>query len=106
MKTEYTQRGFSIIKFTDTHGVKCSIQESSVIPHLWLGTCENHMKVLAKDAHIMGIETTQTTGWVDIPIPPEALVFDRMHLTRKHAKKLAKILKYFGKHGQLPEVES
>lgn len=39
MKTEKTQRGFSIVNFTDLYGAECSLQKSSLATEdaIWLG---------------------------------------------------------------------
>lgn len=35
-----TERGFARIDFTDAYGAKCSLQDSSNVPHIWLGVDE------------------------------------------------------------------
>lgn len=42
-----TPRGFARATFFDTYGQACSLQESSVMPHLWLGPdgCRMHLSV-------------------------------------------------------------
>ena len=101
-----TARGFEVQHFADDYGVDCSLQESSsVVPHIWLGVHKPTHKVLWSDAAKVGIKTAEDAGWYDYPIPEEVLVSSRMHLSQKQAKKLAKRLEYFAKHGRLKETK-
>lgn len=92
-----TNRGFSIINFSDRNGLKCSLQTSSAMdfshcdddddncmsrPMLWLGVDDAAPTIMAFDAIRLGLDTNgQTTGWVDYKIPKEVLLHTRMHLT-------------------------
>lgn len=106
-----TNRGFEVQHFEDDYGVDCSIQESSSIePHIWLGVHRPQISIMWKDAVANGIQTkkrypeTNECGWCDVPIPKEAMIESRMHLSRKQAKQLAKKLLFFAKHGYLNEI--
>jgi hypothetical protein len=73
-------RGLNGASFVDTHGGKCSIQDSSAAsaPGLWLGRNEG------THHHVTG----------------DCLA--RMHLTQEMARALIVKLSYFAKHGRLP----
>lgn len=45
VKTDVTERGFGRAMFYDSYGQEVSIQESSVMPNLWLGigSCRMHL---------------------------------------------------------------
>lgn len=78
-----TQRGFSIIEFTDSNGLSCSLQESSSdTPSIWLGINHAEPKIMAIHAPLHNIKTNETVGWVPYPypIPDEVLLHTRMHL--------------------------
>lgn len=87
---ESTCRGFKMLKFKDDYDELCNIQESSnVEPHIWLGTNEAQVKVLASTIVEGG------TGWVDYPLPEGANITHRMHLTPEQCVVLGlKLLKY------------
>lgn len=87
---ESTCRGFKMLKFKDDYGEMCNIQESSnVEPHIWLGTNEAKVKVLASTVVEGG------TGWVEYQLPESASVSHRMHLTPEQCVVLGlKLLKY------------
>lgn len=106
-----TIRGFEVHYFYDDAGVKCSIQESSACkPHVWFGIADSTLKIMAKDKAEF-VETvnnltkdypeTNECGWCTVKLPREALMDTKMHLNQAQAKKLAKELKYFAKHGRL-----
>lgn len=38
-----TERGFGYTEFRDSYGQDCSVQESSVMPHLWVGVDNDRM---------------------------------------------------------------
>lgn len=101
-----TPRGFEVQHFLDDYGLDCSIQESSAVePHIWLGVHNPPHKYLWSDAEKVGMPFTADRGWCDYPIPHCVLVESRMHLSQKQAKKLAKKLLYFSKHGVLKEEQ-
>lgn len=103
MKKTKTNRGFSIVKFNDTYGIPCSIQKSSsaMEDRLWIGVDDPQPKVMAINAASVGVETNETTGWIDYPIPKEVLLATRMHINRKQAKKIVKVLKRFINDGEI-----
>lgn len=105
-----TARGFTLVKFEDDYGAKCSLQESSAVaPHVWLGISKPEIIIQYKDAIAHGMQLqkkypeTNECGWCDYPIPEEALVASRMHLSKQQAKWLAKRLNFFARHGYLQE---
>lgn len=91
LKKQKTQRGFSYIEFEDLNGEKCSVQKSSIATEdaIWLGCTDINLKKL-----------TLSSGWEDIDTT-DCIANNRMHLTRKQAKKLLPILKKFVKTGEL-----
>lgn len=102
-------RGFMIANFKDANAIGCSIQESSACPHteedgcmIWLGVDDAAPMVLAQEAHLVGVKTHETTGWVPYPVPDNVLMRTRMHLTQKQVKELLPLLKHFAKTGGLP----
>jgi len=110
IKFEPTCRGFMCGEFEDANGQKCSIQESSACcreeeegAYLWLGNDDANPMVLAFDAARVGVQTTETTGWVPYPVPKEVLMHTRMHLSQRQVKELLPFLKHFAKTGNLPK---
>ena len=98
-----TQRGFSLGEFTDRYGEKCSIQKSSLATEdaIWLGVDNPNPKILASKAASLGVETTETTGWIPYPIPKEVLMSTRMHLTQDMVRQLIPLLQRFADTGEL-----
>lgn len=99
MKTEskYTNRGFGIIEFTDSKGVECSIQESSIATEeaIWFG-CD--------DADPQIFVPYGNPAWRKLEKPPEAKewVFNtRMHLTREQVAELIPMLQHYVDTGEL-----
>lgn len=109
MKVKTTSRGFELIEFEDSNGEACSLQQSSATEfergpgqdYLWLGVHETRPKVLASKAAAAGIQTTETTGWVDIPLPEGAMISSRMHIDRDQARELVAHLKRWISTGSL-----
>lgn len=97
-----TVRGFPLIEFEDDYGEKCTMQISSAVePHIWLGIAEPRVEIMSKDAKALGLKLQKNDpecnecGWLEYPIPDSALIFARMHLTKKQSFKLAlKLLKF------------
>ena len=97
-----TMRGFPLVKFMDDYGEECNIQISSAVePHIWLGIGKPKVQIMYKDAKAIGLDLKKKypecneCGWCDYPIPNEAHIFSRMHLTKKQSFKLAlKLLKF------------
>lgn len=104
MKFSKTNRGFALIEFTDDYGEGCSLQKSSAAEDdfIWLGIDDPKPIVLATAAHRLGVQTSETTGWVPYPIPDEVSIHTRMHLSREQAKELAKLLHKFARTGEVP----
>lgn len=103
MKKTKTDRGFALNEFTDYYGLNCSIQKSSLATEdaIWFGINDPKMKIMAKEAHLVGIETEETTGWIDIEIPEQVLIDSRMHLTREQVIEILPILQKFAKTGEI-----
>lgn len=78
LKFVTTNRGFQLVNFTDYYSQKCSLQESSVVPHLWLGV----------DTDLKGNE-----------------VNNRMHLSQPQVEALIPLLQHFVDNGCLPEEQ-
>lgn len=94
-KQKKSGRGFPLVKFKDYYKVPCSIQASSLALYqqpgtsaIWLGVDDAQPRVLASKAAELGVETTETTGWVPFPIPDDVFISTRMHLDRKQVKAL------------------
>jgi len=100
-----TDRGFSHAAFVDLYGKLCSIQKSSLATEdaIWFGIDDAEPMVMASQAKALGVETTETTGWVPYPIPQEVLLHTRMHLTQEMVKKLLPVLQEFADTGDLPD---
>jgi hypothetical protein len=75
-----TPRGFLRAEFTDSYGKPCTVQESSVIPHLWLGRTENE-----PPHHVSGSD-----------LPPW------MHLNRAQVRELVRVMQTWLDKGRLP----
>ena len=103
MERTKTGRGFEIILFTDRHGAKCSIQESSLATEnaIWFGVNDADPKILASDASKLGINTSETSGWISYTIPNEVILNTRMHLTQETVKNILPILIKFADTGKL-----
>ena len=94
-KQRRSGRGFPLVEFKDYYGAPCSIQASSLAIYqqpgtsaIWLGVDDAEPKVMASQAESVGVETTETTGWVPFPVPPEVSLNTRMHLDRKQVEAL------------------
>lgn len=73
LKTSKTNRGFSLVEFEDSYGVKCTLQKSSLA---------------TADAIWLGVHDAKPIG-------------SRMHLTRNQVKKLLPILQRFVETGEI-----
>lgn len=84
IKMKTSERGFVVGEFKDLYDKECSIQESSLAtkPAIWLGCDE-------------GTHTKDHLG--------NEVCLSRMHLDRKRAKQLIKLLQYFIDTGRLPD---
>ena len=105
---ENTCRGFNLITFKDRYGDTCQIQESSLAsePAIWFGVADACPKVMASQAASLGVDTTETCGWVTYPIPEEVLLSTRMHLTVDQVKAILPILENFVETGEVSLPES
>ena len=98
---EKTERGFEVIRFLDRYGVHCSLQASSLwdgendkpgTGAVWLGCDDPDPRVMASKAPALGIQTSETTGWVPYPVPEDVLMNTRAHLSREQVAALIKHL--------------
>ena len=102
--SSHTNRGYNLLSFRDRYDEECTLQESSLATEdaIWLGISEPSAKVPASLAESLGVDAGgQRTGWVDYPLPPEALLNARMHLTREHVRALLPHLIRFARSGFL-----
>ena len=101
-----TARGFGKVLFRDYYDKECSLQVSSASSAncIWLGIENAEPRILATDAIRLGLIKYEDAphnlfgepcGWIDYPIPKEALLSTRMHLTSEQAKQLGlQLLKF------------
>ena len=103
MEIKKTSRGFSRTDFVDRYGAECSIQKSSLATDnaIWFGVNDAKPQIMASQAKQFGVETNETCGWVDYPIPEEVSLTTRMHLTQDQVKELLPILQRFAETGNL-----
>ena len=103
MERMKTERGFDVAIFTDMYDKECTIQKSSLATAdaIWVGIINPEPRIMAKDAARLGVDTEETVGWVDYPIPEEVLISTQMHLDQEQAKELIKILEVFVKTGEI-----
>ena len=103
MEVHQTSRGFSLYEFTDRYGAQCSLQKSSIATEacIWFGVDDGEPRIMASQAAQHGVETMETTGWVDYPLPDEVLISTRMHLTQDQVRELLPILQLFVDTGEL-----
>lgn len=78
METKYTNRGFALIEFEDIHEQQCSIQKSSI--------------------------ATDDCVWIGVDLQRDKKEGARMHINKKQAKSIIKILQKFVDTGDLPRV--
>lgn len=97
-----TQRGFDFVKFTDTYGVACSLQKSSIATEdrVWFGCDEIGLK-----------RFTPGRGWEDIPLETgnafegvSHVANTRMHLSQEQVKALLPYLVRFAETGELTDA--
>ena len=97
-----TVRGFPLFEFQDDNGEECTVQISSACePHIWLGIDKPKVMITYKDAKSIGLNLKKKHpecneyGLCDYPIPDDAHIFARMHLTKRQSFKLAlKLIKF------------
>lgn len=92
---QHTVHGWEYIEFLDRNETKCSLQVSSIADYeepgvsaLWLGPEDAEPKCMAKDAPLLLVETSETTGWVPYPLPPQVQLTTRAHLSRENVEAL------------------
>lgn len=92
-----TDRGFTVIEFSDQYDKKCSIQESSLATEdaIWFGIDNPDPIIMASKVQKGG------TGWVKYPIPEDVVIHTRMHLTQDQVAKLIPILQNFVETGEI-----
>lgn len=103
MKIKRTDRGFPYVEFKDTYESDIYIQKSSVADYdaIWLGIRDPKPQVKARDAAKVGVKTNETVGWVPFPIPDEVNIIRQMHINKKQAKKIVKMLNRFIETGDI-----
>lgn len=96
-------RGFPYFEFRDRYQTPCSMKKSSLATQdaIWLGVDDAEPRIMASQASEYGVETTETTGWIDYPIPKGVLINTSMHLTREDVLKLLPQLIHFANTGEL-----
>ena len=92
IKQSATNRGFTIIEFSDFNNAKCSLQKSSIATsdNIWLGVVDADPRVLVRGE-----------GWMPLQLPDEALLTTRMHLSREQVIQLLPILQRFAETGEV-----
>lgn len=103
MEVNKTCRGFGIVEFEDRYGSKCSLQKSSLATEdaIWFGCDDANPIIMASQAKQHGVETEETCGWVEFPIPKEVSLTTRMHLTQEQVIELLPILQKFAETGEI-----
>lgn len=86
-----TARGFLLGEFEDRNNQRCNVQASSIATEecIWLGVDEPEI------THIAGTPRP-------FKLPEGVVAFGRMHLNREQAGALARVLRHFELHGDLP----
>ena len=79
------------------------MQKSSIATEdcIWLGIDNAEPQILASHAKTYGINTEQTLGWIDYPVPPDVNLVTRMHLNREQVAELLPKLKKFVDTGEI-----
>lgn len=87
-----TERGFSVLEFTDRYDVACSLQKSSLATEdaIWFG---------CNDANPRQLVPGQ--GWQPIALPEGHVADTRMHLTREQVAELLPYLQAFVNTGEV-----
>lgn len=102
MKARKTNRGFDIIESQDKGGHSFSIQKSSSDDNaIWIGIDNPKPQCMAMQAKSLGVDTNETTGWVDYPIPKAVLLITRMHLSQEQVRELLPVLQKFVDTGEI-----
>jgi len=107
MKIRQTDRGFDRADFTDANGQVCSIQKSSSAMEdlIWLGVDSPMVQIMARDADEAWLndksDPERHNGWVDVPLPKNALVSGRMHLSQEQVAEILPALQKFVLTGEI-----
>lgn len=90
-----TQRGFTKLEFSDSNGVKCSLQHSSSAMQacIWLGCDDADPQVLQHGK-----------GWSPVPMPDRYIANTRMHLNQQMVTWLLPYLQHFAATGRLEQA--
>lgn len=102
-KRKTTDRGFSLLEFEDLYGVRCSIKASSLADAaaIWVGVDDPDPKIMATDAHKIGILTDKNCGWIPYSLPEQVMVNTHMHLTQDQVRQVLPALQHFAETGDL-----
>ena len=108
MKIEKTQRGFDITEFKDRYDNPCRLQHSSLATEnaVWFGITDPNPQIMASQAAEHGIETEETSGWVDYPIPKNVNIWTEMHLTDNQLSDIIPYLIGFVETGRISKSDS
>jgi len=110
-----SERGFGLIEFEDSKKKGCRISCSSAIgPYedsfdrpgssfLWLGPTKVVPKIMANHAKKLGIQTDETTGWIEFSVPKEVFIDSSMHLNRDQVKQLIGHLQEWLNNGEFKQ---
>lgn len=99
-----TERGFSLLTFSDLYGTVGTVQKSSLATTdaIWLGVKELKAEVSVHDATKMGLDISKAVnGWVPYELPPEVIAHQRLHLNQEQVAELIPILQKFVDTGEL-----
>ena len=71
-----TERGFSVIIFSDRYEAECSIQKSSLATEdaIWFGVNNPNPIIMASDAAANGVNTNEVVEWNGEGLPPVGAV--------------------------------
>lgn len=91
---EKTSRGFSYLEFTDSNGLKCSLQKSSAAMQdkIWLGIDKPKLTVF---------ENASCGKYIIADMPEQFQVNSRMHLTQEQVAELLPHLQRFVETGEI-----
>lgn len=104
---EATNRGFQLVRFEDTHGNECTIQQSSGIDgtgrgvehpgssYLWIGVEDPKPLIPKSRASVYGLTPEPGGGFQPYPVPREVTMATRMHLNREQVKTLIARLEHW-----------
>ena len=95
MEEQRTARGFPLVEFKDYYNVPCLIQMSSLATEeaIWFGCNSDKLVVFADN---LG-------PYIEMTMPKNFQVKDRMHLTRDQVAKILPYLQRFVETGNIIE---